>query len=265
MKRQIRLIMLLVLYAVCTAGTQAAVLFQGDAEGSFSNPLDGAEDYTKIWNYDVGPSYWYASTFEWGTVGSKAICANARCRNIPLPQTGSSQLAFDGAGSDAGETGYKVGLGTPFSLGVFKYINMPTYFSEGVAGVDFTVDVSFANLNTSKPFTYHALIENTWNAPNNAPDTVALSGTPVPFMFTSGGQAYRFSMLGFSRNGGASFDTSFTVNEGQSIKAGLYGRFDLATTSPASVPVPSALWLFGSGLLTTLAQCFLIGTGERAF
>lgn len=258
MKRQIRLIMLLVLFAGCTAGAQAAVLFQGNAEGSFSSPLAGAGDYTKIRNHDVGPKHWHAATFKWGSAGAKARCANGRCRNIPLPQTGSSQLAFDGVGSDAGETGYKVGLGMPFSLGVFKYVNLPTFFSEGVTGVDFTVAVSFANLDVRKQFTYHASIENTWNTPNNVPDTVALSGAPVPFMFTSGGQSYRFSLLGFSRNGGAGFDDSFTVNEGQSIKAGLYGRFDLASANPASVPVPSALWLFGSGLA-------LIGTGRRVF
>lgn len=258
MKRQIRLIMLLVLFAVCTAGAEAAVLFQGNAEGLFSSPLAGAGDYTKIWNHDAGPAYWYAATFEWGTVASKTSCADGRCQSIPLPQTGSSLLAFDSVGSNAGEAGYTVGLGTPFSLGVFKYANMPTYFSEGVTGVDFTIDVGFANLNTRKAFAYHASIENTWNAPNNTPDTVALSGAPAPFMFTSGGRSYLFSMLGFSRNGGANFDASFTVNEGQSIKAGLYGRFDLATASPVSVPVPSALWLFGSGLV-------LVGTGLRIF
>lgn len=258
MERQIRLIMLLVLFAVCTVGAQAAMLFQGNAEGSFSSPLAGAGDYTKIWNHDVGPRYWYASTFEWGTVASRTSCADGRCQGMPLPQTGSSLLAFDGVGSDAGEAGYKVGLGTLFSLGIFRYVNMPTYFSEGVTGVDFTVDAGFANLNTRKPFTYHASIDNTWNAPNNAPDTVALSGTPAPFIFTYGGQAYQFSMLGFSRNGGASFESSFTVNEGQSIKAGLYGRFDLAAASPVSVPVPSALWLFSSGLV-------LVGTSLRIF
>lgn len=258
MKRQIRLIMLLVLFAVCTAGAEAAVLFQGNAEGLFSSPLAGAGDYTKIWHHDAGPAYWYAATFEWGSVGAKASCANGRCRNIPLPQTGSSLLAFDGVGSDAGEAGYKAGLGTAFSLGVLKYVNMPTYFSEGVAGVDFTVDAGFANLDVRKQFTYHASIENTWNVPGNAPDTVTLSGAPAPFTFTSGGQSYRFSLLGFSHNGGTSFDDSFTVNEGKSIKAGLYGRFDLAAAGPVFVPVPSALWLLGSGLV-------LIGTGRSVF
>lgn len=260
MERQIRLIMLLVLFVVCATSAQAAVLFQGNAEGLFSNPSAWAWDYTKIWNHDGGLAYWYASTFEWGTVASRTSCVDGRCQSIPLPQTGSSLLAFYGAGSDAGEAGYKAGLGIPFSLGIFKYINKPTYFSEGVTGVDFTVDVSFSNLNTRKLFAYHASIENTWNAPYNTPDTVtvALSGTPAPFMFTSGGQSYQFSMLGFSRNSGASFDASFTVNEGHSIKTSLYGRFDFANANPVSVPVPSALWLLGSGLV-------LVGASRLTF
>jgi hypothetical protein len=104
------------------------------------------------------------------------------------------------------------------------------------------------------------LIDNTWNAPDNAPDTVALNGMPAPFVFTSGWQFYRFSVLGFSRNGGVALDDSFKVSEEQFIKAGLYGH-DLAATN--SVPIPAALWLFGSGLAGIgLAG---IGTSRRLF
>jgi hypothetical protein len=173
---------------------------------------------------DAGPAFWYASTFKGGTAG------------------------------------YKAGIGTYFWLGVPKRPSMPAYFSPGVTGADFTIDVGFWNLNAIKPFTFHALIDNTWNAPDNAPDTVALNGMPAPFVFTSGWQFYRFSVLGFSRNGGVALDDSFKVSEEQFIKAGLYGH-DLAATN--SVPIPAALWLFGSGLAGIgLAG---IGTSRRLF
>lgn len=248
------------LCAIVSAPAQSAVLFQGNAIGSFSNPLAGAGDYTKIWNHDAGPAYWYASTFEWGTVGSKKSCANGQCQNIPLPQTPSSQLAFDGIGSDAGDSGYTASLGSVFSLGTLKYTNMPTYFSEGVAGVDFSVGVRFGNLNAMQSFTYHAVIDNTWNVPANNPDTVAFSGPISPFQFSYAGNNYQFSLLGFSNDGGATFNNTFTVGEGQFIKTQLYGRFDTAMVAVPSnmpVPVPAALGLFGSGLIG------LFGLGRR--
>lgn len=245
------------LCAIVSAPTQAAVQFQGNAIGSFSNALAGAGDYTKIWNHDAGPAYWYASTFEWGTVVSKTNCVNGQCQSIPQPLTGSSQLAFDGTGSDAGDAGYQAGLGSVFSLGTLKYTNMPTYFSQGVHGVDLSVGVGFGNLNTMRAFNFHAAINNTWNVPGDIPDTVSLSGLSSPFQFAYAGNNYRFSLLGFSNDGGATFNNNFTVAEGQFIKTQLYGRFDMAAVDNMPVPVPAALGLFGSGLIG------LIGLGRR--
>lgn len=244
------------LCAIVSAPAQAAVQFQGNAIGSFSNSIAGTGDYTKIWNHDAGSAYWYAATYEWGTVGFKTNCLNGQCQTIPQPLTGSSQLAFDGIGSDAGDAGYQAGLGSVFSLGTLKYTNMPTYFSQGVNGVDLSVGVGFGNLNTSRVFNFRAAINNTWNVPGDNPDTVSLSGFSSPFQFSYAGNNYRFSLLGFSSNGGASFNNSFTIGEGQFIKTQLYGRFDTVEMEP--VPVPAALGLFASGLIG------LVGLGHRS-
>lgn len=240
-----------------TAEPVHAVVFKGKATGSFGNVMSGAGDYTAVKNHDAGPLYWYSSTFEWGTVATKESCINGQCQNVPIPQTGSSLFAFDGIGSDAGESGYSAPLGQAFSLGSFKYLNLPTHHSSGVTGVDFTVNASFQGLGLNTPFTYHFAIDNTNNVPNNVADTATLTGQPGAFNFTSGGQAYTFSLLGFSTNGGSDFQSSFVVNEGQFVKANLYGRFDAASASnPTSVPVPAAWGLLSLGLLgfSTLAH-----------
>lgn len=260
MKRVNRIIKWTPCVLLCVAAfspAQAAVVFHGSATGSFSHPLAGAGDYSKIWNHDAGPAYWYASTFEWGTVASKKSCVNGQCRNIALPQTGSSLFAFDGIGSDAGESGYSIGIGRVFSLGTFKYLNMPTFFSEGVTGVDLTIDVGFNTLGLSKSFTYRASIDNTTNFPTDVPDLAMLSSLSAPFLFSQDGQAYKFSLLGFSTNGGESYVSSFLVDEKRFIKANLYGRFDYASvTETTAVPVPAAWGLLSLGLLgfSTLAR-----------
>lgn len=247
---------------VCAAifsPVHAAVLFQGNATGSFSNPLAASGSYSRVWNHDAGPAYWYASTFDWGTVEHKTVCGGGQCQMMPVPLSGSSQLLFDGAGSDVGDARYQVGLGPVFSLGMLKYTNMPTYFSDGVTGVDLSVNVNFGNLNMSRSFTYHAAIDNTWNGPGNTPDTVSFSGVPSPFQFDYAGNHYRFSLLGFSSDGGATFANSFTVDEGQFVRAELYGRFENAGAGEVTaVPVPGALGVFGSGLIG------LLGAARRA-
>lgn len=244
--------------AACSPA-QASVAFQGRATGAFSHALTGTVDYSKIWNHDAGSAYWYASTFEWGTVASRKNCANGQCQNVPLPQTGSSLFAFDGIGSDAGEGGYATGVGRTFSLGTFKYQNMPTYFSEGVTGVDLTIDIGFNALGLSKAFTYRATIDNTANFPADVSDRATLTSMLSPFVFSHDGQAYKFNLLGFSTNGGESYASSFLVDENRFVKANLYGRFDYAASNEvASVPVPAALGLLGYGLLG------LLGFGCRA-
>lgn len=245
----------LALCVVISSPAQATVLFQGNAIGSFSNAEFGANDYIAINNRDAGAKRADAASFAWGTVSAKLSCVgDGGCEVLPKPKSGSSQLSFDGVGSDAREKGYSAKLGKAFSLGAFEYVNRSVHFAEGVTGVDFSVDVGFKNIALTKPFSYHISIDNTPDSPADMPDMISLTDTPSPFSFISGGNAYQFSLLGFSLDHGASFENSFSVNEGRSIKAALYGRFDPATASIPSptttpVPLPAAFWLLGSGLV----------------
>ena len=78
----------------------AAVVFHGNAVGSFSNPLSDADDYVLIDNRDAGTKKSDAATFKWGTISAKLACVgDGDCQVVPKPKSGSSLFAFDGVGA----------------------------------------------------------------------------------------------------------------------------------------------------------------------
>ena len=203
-----------------------SVSFTGYAHGHFSNPVSGVNDYINISNKDYGYYSNESSVFGWGL--------NRRNR--------SNQFRFDGTASDYVEADFSVNDGAAFSLGNFTYVNRSTYFAAGVTGVDFGLDVNLSGIGWTT-FNYSMSIDNTLNVPNNVPDYVSSELTyEKGTLFSYLGQSYRFEMLGFSRDGGVTFENFTYVDEGSFTTAEIYGRIQ-------AVPVPAALWLFGSGLL----------------
>lgn len=206
-----------------TSATSAS--FTGYAFGDFSNPVSGFYDYISITNNDLGTYANDHSVFDWGI--------DRRGR--------SSQFRFDGTASDYVEPNFAVTDGSAFSLGDFTYTNRATRYSAGVTGVDFDLNVNLLGIGWST-FNYSLSIDNTPNGSTNVPDYVSLISQGDDSLFSYLGQSYRFELLGFSRDGGLTFEDYTYANERSSTTAEIYGRID-------AVPVPAALWLFGSGLV----------------
>jgi len=212
--------------AVLLSTSASSASFTGYAYGDFSNPVSGANDYIKIVNNDLGYYSNDQSVFDWG------IDRKGR----------SSRFRFDGSASDYVESNFTITDGTAFSLGDFTYVNRSTRYSAGVTGVDFGLNVNLQGIGWST-FNYSLSIDNTPNGSSNVPDYVSLISQGEDSLFDYLGETYRFEILGFSRDAGLTFEESTYANERSSTTAEIYGRIQV-------VPVPAALWLFGSGLFT---------------
>jgi hypothetical protein len=213
-----------------TGAVQAASLFDGSVVGSFGNATftDPHFDYTH--NNDTGASGSLPpiASFNWGI--------GIDYRRLQLV---SSSFTFDGVGSDAAIPGYSAGVGDQFVLGTFTYTNNMTYFSGGVVHVDFDLNVT-ANGQSLSPLSYTIMIDNTPNSGPNPADYAELVGTPGPVSFSHGGLDYWFEILGFSRDGGASFETYTYLDESATTQADIHARITV-------VPLPAAAWLLISG------------------
>ncbi|RDH81465.1 MAG: hypothetical protein DIZ80_15400 [endosymbiont of Galathealinum brachiosum] len=202
-----------------------SVSFSGYAYGEFSNPVASYGDYTSIRNNDLGYYSNDRSVFNWGLDYYNR----------------SSQFKFDGTASDAYEPDFSITDGVAFSLGDFTYYNKSTYYSSGVTGVDFDLNVKLNGVGWST-FDFSLGIDNTPNGSTNAPDYVNLTAFSEDSLFDYQGQSYAFEILGFSRDGGLTFENYTFADEHSKTTAQIYGRIQ-------AVPVPAAFWLFGSGLI----------------
>jgi hypothetical protein len=93
------------------------------------------------------------------------------------------------------------------------------------------------------PFAHNETPNNTGTSP--ADDDIVTITTPlVNIPIVVGTDVYYFNLLGFSTNGGGTFDSVFQSPEGSSNTATLYGQL---TSDP--VPEPGVLTLLGVGLM----------------
>lgn len=217
----------------------ASTVFSGYAYGSFDNPVAGYWDYTSINNNDLGVAAGDASVFNWGKTRRywRGCDKWSGCVR-------HSNFSFDGVGSDLADTGFSAAVGQSFSLGDFTYTNEATYYSRNVTGVDFTIGLNIDGVGFTD-FTYGMEIINTPNNSANSKDYAALSNGIVSQSFFYGGTEYELEILGFSRDNGVTFESYTWAREHTSTTAQVYARFN--TVAP--VPVPGAVWLFGSGLM----------------
>jgi hypothetical protein len=238
---------ILIVCALVVGNTQASTVFTGSVSGYFDNPDAGRRDYTNIKNNDQGKRTSASSTFSWGLTRPRHrhhhYCGHRRGR-----MSSSSSFAFDGIGSDRGEAGFTASLDQAFSLGDFDYTNKATYFSRHVEGVDFSLAFELDGYGTTE-FTYMLNILNTPNNSSNPADFVSLVNEISSQPIWLDNVLYELEILGFSRDGGNSFENSTWADEGSSTSAEIYARFNTVS----AVPIPAAAWLFGSGLLGLVA------------
>jgi hypothetical protein len=152
-----------------------------------------------------------------------------------------SHFWFNGAGSVDGGPAASAPLGTAFSLGSFTYTNEETILSGGLVEVDFQMGITVDG-HSLLPIEYRIEINNT---PNNSPnplDIARLIQSPTSLAFAINGSPYLLTFNGFSRDGGATFETVAYLDENMQTSAQIYATI-------TAVPVPAAVWLLGSGLL----------------
>jgi len=157
-----------------------------------------------------------------------------------------SHFWFNGTGSVDGSNNTTPLIGEAFSLGSFTYTNEQTIFSGGYVEVNFSMDITIDDLELS-PVGYTIGIDNTQNSSANPQDTINLLSSPDDLLFSLNNTQYRLTLNGFTRDGGQTFETSAVLPENMQTTAEIYGTFTV-------VPVPGAIWLFGSGFIF-LAGC----------
>jgi len=247
-----------------TFSAQAAMI-EGYAVGSFNSIVNqknqtlsvssGAETFA-LANNDAGAM----AEVSWGT----ATWKSGGLQN---------SFVFNGNASDSFNSGIygATTLNNLFSIGAFDYHNAQTT-KDNIAAVNFRVDMSidgFMQMNTgilgSSYLEFTMSIDNTNDSSDSlaSADSVWVSavnvgmtmpdGTPVlmPYDFTTGmdmligGNYYNFMLMGFSRDGGSTFESQATALENTTVNAEIFAMISPLT----AVPVPAAFWLFGSGLM----------------
>ena len=236
--------------ATLIASTQGAHAATVQVVGSFHNP--SASDfffYNRTYNQDNDatptkalPGNLNASTdsvsyFGWGIDYRESFI------NHEIIQ---SHFWFNGAGSVDGSSATSITYGEAFSLGSFTYTNEQTILSGGQVEIDFRMNIQLDGYGLM-PIEYRIGIDNTTNP---ADDTASLLSYPQSVAFEMNGMSYLLSLQGFSRDGGLSFETSANLAEGQQTSAEIYATI-------TEVPLPAAVWLFGTGLiaLAGFARC----------
>ena len=270
-----------ILESVCIAGamltltisSQAATI-SGYAIGSFNSAVNqngtlllagsGSSEFT-VSNSDNGST----SIINWGTP------QNRGSNGTP------NYFIFNGNASDTYQSGTygSTILGNLFSLGSFEYHNGKTR-QDNLTQVNFRVDMGIDGLmqmttgtfgsayleftmsmnNTNDNNNPFASADSVWVSSVNAGMTMP-DGTSIyiPYDFTTGmdmmigGEYYNFFLMGFSRDGGLTFESQATSLENETTSAEIFASI----TQVTPVPLPAAFWLMGSGLLS------LIGLGYR--
>ncbi len=142
-------------------------------------------------------------------------------------------------------------LNSVFALGTFTHENFPiSQFN--FFGVEYalTFDTNGIPVNLGNVFLFeHNETPNVGPCPVGVPpcaDIVTISQLTFNQLIDVGGDLYFFSLLGFSTDGGNTFDNVFVSDEGAANSAVLYAQI---TEQPIpQVPEPASLGLMGAGL-----------------
>lgn len=221
---------LLILCLLSAVGTAHAGLFQGTSTGTFENPTGPGVPLNVT---GVG-----TNAFTWG---------DGTGFNSPPSSLGYTGTNFDNDENEA------------FTFGTLDYFNGTIADGTEADTVDLSVSLSFtAPTGFVENFLFNLDLINTTNTsdPNASADIVNFDNTVPSNFFTLDGIDYTLEFLGFGALTGDGFtvEDSFRVLEGSSASVDLLGRI---TSTPGVVPVPAAVWLFGTALIG------LVGFGKR--
>ncbi len=166
---------------------------------------------------------------------------------FPYPGPGgeSSGYRFDGVDIDVPIDG------TIFALGDFTHLNFPI-FLPSITGATLDLTISFTSEGFAETFSFFFEHEETPNTgtcrpagATECPDVVTIPSAAATEMVTIDGEEFMLSIVGFSRDDGASIVEQFITEEGFENVATLFARFDPVRV----VPTPATLAIVGLMLL----------------
>ncbi len=224
-KKKFTLLSLAVATMFAASSAAEAVVFEGSAIGSWTNP-DATFGYT-ISNMDAGGE----ASVEWGD---------------PAPGSFSNYLKFDGVGSDVGS--WSTTEESLFLIGDFNYRNGSVYSSSNdFNGVDLSILLSITSpAGISDTFVFDFDITSTPNTTGDPVldgDIVDITNPLNPTTFAYDGVQYTLALAGFSIDSGTTITTRFNSPEETIATAGVYAKIAIV-----SVPEPTTLVLIGFGL-----------------
>jgi len=214
------------LFVACVSVNAAT--FQGSTSGTFENPTGPSGMVTT----GVG-----TDDFTWGQGASS--CSKYKCSSSDP----SSLTYYD--------TNFNADVDQTFIAGYLNFNNGVIYSGTQAESVDLTLTLDFTSPSLfSETFTYGFSLDNTLNPQGDS--VTFLNSVPTKFL-SHAGTDYFFELTGFgihSKKGIKLVDEIF-LKEGKDKTVKLLGQF---TSMPSEVPLPAAVWLFGSGLMGFMAM-----------
>lgn len=177
---------------------------------------------------------------------------------------GNSLFRFDGNRLPGQGNLDFIGFDNPFVLGRLTFDNGASNGSPAVSGAGLGVSFFWGDASMSPVELIFglSLTEQTLALSDHKDiegDLLSLSATTRSFLLDTATGKFRLDLLGWSQDGGQSFIDSLFVpdhsHEGLKLYASLQA-IDIPP-DPQAVPVPTAVWLLGSGLVA------LAGTARR--
>jgi hypothetical protein len=229
---------LLIISLSLASFTASSATFQGGSSGSFVNPTGESAMVT------TGDG---TNQFTWGTPAET--------------DDNSSSLGYVGGSFDVNEN-------ESFVFGTLNYSNGTIFSATGATAVDLSAELNLTTPSTmTENFTFNLGLINTSNTSdaNASADIVNFDNSVPTNLFSYEGTDFTLEFLGFGslNGGGFTIEDSFRVLEDDNATVDLVGRItstpgaaipgattpSTTTLPPSAVPVPAAVWLFGSGML----------------
>lgn len=220
--------------------TVNAATFQGSTSGVFENPTGPSGMVT------TGEG---TNQFTWGEGAyshtSLQICGFL-CFQPVAQYHDPSKLTYTGES-------FNTDVNNQFVAGSLNFYNGIINSGTQAESVDFLLTIDFSLPSVfSETFTYGFSLDNTTNP--NGDTTTFLNSVPTYF-YSHAGNDYYFELLGFGifdkKGNLTSLTNEIFAREGKGKTAQLIGQF---TSMPSEVPLPAAVWLFGSGLMGFMAM-----------